>query len=262
MNFLGRTGARVTKRAGAWRHVAAVLWGVLVAAVQRRYWPRTTRNVFARRLLFIGVEATQVVALVAIMVGATVVVQFQYWFVKFGQMHLLGPVLVTVVVRELGPLLVNFIVIGRSGTAMATEIGNMRIHGDVRVLDTQGLDPFTYLVLPRVAGTAVSVLCLTILFITVSFISGYISGVLFGVLAGHQEQFVPSLFKAVGRTDIFNVLIKTLLPGAVTGVICCSEGLSVSAAVTEVPQAATRAVVRSVAALCAISAAVSVMTYL
>jgi len=169
---------------------------------------------------------------------------------------------VTVVVRELGPLLVNFIVIGRSGTAMATEIGNMRIHGDVRVLDTQGLDPFTYLVLPRVAGTAVSVLCLTILFITVSFISGYISGVLFGVLAGHQEQFVPSLFKAVGRTDIFNVLIKTLLPGAVTGVICCSEGLSVSAAVTEVPQAATRAVVRSVAALCAISAAVSVMTYL
>ena len=103
---------------------------------------------------------------------------------------------------------------------------------------------------------------LTMVFIVVSFISGYFSGVLLGASTGHPRLFIQSVFQAVAKADVLNVLVKTVVSGAMTGVICCTEGLSVGAAATEVPQAASRAVVRSVAALFVISALVSLLTYL
>ncbi len=262
MSVLGNIGAGWVEKGRMWRHFFALLWGVLRVTPWPRYWPRTTRNVLARQLLFTGVEASRFIALIAFFVGLSIVVQFQYWLTKFGQTQYLGPVLVMTVVRELGPLLVNFIIIGRSGTAMAIELGNMKLAGEVRALDAQGLDPFTYLILPRVVGAALSVFCLTIIFIVVAFCSGYISGTLFGANPGRPLLFVESIFGALQQADVLNLLIKTLLCGAMTGAICCAEGLSVGTASTEVPQAATRAVVRSTAALFIISALVSLATYL
>lgn len=244
-------------------HVAtvAVVWAVLQQAVRRHTWRRTVRGVFARQLLFTGVEAVRFISLIAVMVGLAVVVQMQLWLGKVGQTALLGPVLVMAIVREMGPLLVNFVVIGRSGTAIAAEMGTMRVNGEVEVLDSQGIDPFIYLVLPRVLGVAVSVFCLTIVFIVVSLLSGYLSGLLLGSKPGPFVLFVDSVFRAVRPADVANLLIKTLVPGMMTGAICCVEGLSASHALTEVPQVTTRSVVRSVGALVVITGVVSVLTY-
>jgi phospholipid/cholesterol/gamma-HCH transport system permease protein len=262
MNLLARIGDAALSKGRQLCHLAAVVWGVLATASRRESWPRTVRNVLARQILFTGIEATRFVSLLAFMVGISVVVQTQLWLGKVGQSALLGPVLVMVIVREVGPLLVNFIVIGRSGTAMATELGNMKISGEVHVLDAQGLDPLVYLVMPRVLGAAISIFCLTVIFIVVSFISGYLSGLLLGANTGDPGLFASSVFKAVKPADVFNLLAKTLIPGLVTGAICSMEGLGVSTAVTEVPQAATRAVVRSAAALFVVSAVISLITYM
>ncbi len=262
MSWLGAIGAGTLERIQRQTHIAAIVWGVFCRVFRPVSWPRTVRNVLARQILFTGYEASRFISLVAFMVGIAIVVQTQVFLNKVGQSALLGPVLVMVVIRELGPLLVNFIVIGRSGTAMATELANMKISGEIRVLDAQGLDPFVYLVIPRVLGTAISIFCLTVIFIMVSFVSGYLSGLLLGANPGEPGLFVRSVFKAVKQADVFNLLAKTLIPGMVTGAICCAEGLSVSSSITEVPQAATRAVVRAVAALFIISALVSLLTYL
>lgn len=262
MNWLARLGEWALTKGRTQTYLAAVIWGVLREAVRRASWPRTVKNVLARQVLFTGLEASRFISLLAFMVGISVVVQTQVWLAKVGQTALLGPILVMVVVREVGPLLVNFVVIGRSGTAMATELGNMRISGEVHVLDAQGLDPFTYLVMPRVLGAALSVFCLTVVFIVVSFVSGYLSGLLLGANPGDVRLFSNSVFRAVTPADVVNLIAKTLIPGLVTGAVCCTEGLSVSTAVTEVPQATTRALVRSVAALFIISALVSVLTYM
>jgi len=95
----------------------------------------------------------------------------------------------------------------------------------------------------------------------VAFFSGYLCGVLTHTQTGRPMLFVNSIFGALQQADVLNVLIKTLVCGAMTGVICCAEGLSVTTASTEVPQAATRAVVRSTATLFVISALVSLATY-
>jgi len=262
MNWLARIGQRTIAQARVYSRTAAVVWAVFRTACRRTTWPRTVRNVLARQILFTGYEASRFITLVAFMVGISVVVQMQVWLTKVGQTALLGPVLVMVIARELAPLLVNFIVIGRSGTAIATELGNMKISGEVKVLDAQGLDPFIYLVIPRVLGMAISVFCLTVIFTFMSFISGYLSGLLLGANPGQFRYFVSTIFRALQPEDVINLVVKTFVPGAVTGAICCMEGLSVSTSVTEVPQVTTRSVVRSVAALFVISAIVSVLTYL
>ena len=76
---------------------------------------------------------------VAVFVGITVVVQLVFWVGEAGQSQMLGPLLVAVVARELGPVLINLVVIVRSGSAMATELGVMKISGEVRALEAQGI---------------------------------------------------------------------------------------------------------------------------
>jgi phospholipid/cholesterol/gamma-HCH transport system permease protein len=105
------------------------------------------------------------------------------------------------------------------------------------------------------------VLCLCVVLVALSFASGYLCGVLIRVSPADPRIFATSVFSAIGRADFANLLAKTVIPGLLTGTICVVEGLGVRGSITEVPQAATRAVVRSVAALFLVSAAVSVLTY-
>ena len=77
--------------------------------------------------------------MIALIVGVLVVVQAQYWLTRLGQTALIGPILTAVVLRELGPLLTNFVVIARSGTAISTELANMKVHGEVRAWMRWGL---------------------------------------------------------------------------------------------------------------------------
>lgn len=262
MKALTKVGALALAKVRSAVAVTAAVWGVIRVALRRDTWPRTSRNVLARQVLFTGFEASRFVSLLAVAVGLSIVVQTQVWLARVGQTEFLGPVLVMVVIREVGPLLVNFVIIGRSGTAIATELGNMKIAGEVYLLDGQGLDPFAYLVVPRAVGAAISIFCLTVVFILVSFVSGYVSGWVLQANPGPIDLFVNSVFRAIRPADAGNLFIKTIIPGLTTGAICCIEGLSVHAAVTEVPQAATRAVVRSTIALFIVSALVSLVTYL
>lgn len=262
MTWVGQVGERTITRWRNLRYVVAVTWTVLVVALRPGTWGRTVRNVLARQILFTGFDATGFVSLIALMVGISVVVQTQVGLSAVGQTQFLGPVLVAVIIRELAPLLTNFVVIGRSGTAIATELGNMKVSGEVRLLDAQGLDPFMYLVIPRVLGVAISVFCLTIIFVVVSFVSGYLSGLLLGATSFNPLRFADTVMGALTQADVLNLIIKTFVPGCLTGAICCTEGISVGTATTEVPQAATRGVVRSIGALFITSLLVSLVTYL
>src|ERR1041384_3874455 len=129
---------------GQWdelRHAAAVIGTVLYRSVQPRYWMRQRPNLVARQVLAVGVEPLGFVCGVAAFVGMSVVVQLAFWTGKAGQSQMLGPLLVAVVARELGPLLTNIIVIVRSSSAMATELGVRKVNGEVRGLEDPGNDP-------------------------------------------------------------------------------------------------------------------------
>jgi len=262
--------ARLIARLGGWvwaqwdelRHAAAVIGTVLCVCARPQCWARAARKAFARQVLSIGVEPLWFVGAVAVFVGISVVVQLTFWVGEAGQSQLLGPLLVTVVARELGPVLINLIVIVRSGSAMTTELGVLKINGEVRALETQGGDPFLQLVIPRVLGTAVSTFCLTIVFILVAFASGYLFAAWTGKGSRDLLLFADTVSGAFQPKDVFNIIAKSILPALFAGATCCIGGLGVGGSVAEIPQATQRALTRSVAGLFVISAVVSLLTYL
>ena len=248
-----------------WREIcylAAIIWQVFAVAVKPRYWTRALRAELYRQIISTGIDATGFVFYVACAVGISVVAQVLVWLQIIGQSLSLGPLMVTVLVREAVPVLINLLAIGRNGTALTTELGNMKIAGEVRVLDAQGLDPFIYLVVPRVLSLMLSVFCLAVLFVVVAFASGYLSNLVLSPSAVDPGTFTRSIIFSVSPVDLMNFLLKTIIPALLTGAICCSQGLRVQTSSTEVPKATKRALALSVRALFGLSALVSLLTYM
>ncbi len=261
MGIIGNTGAAVLSRWASVRHTITVLCGVLYLAVRPGMWPRTVRDVLGRQVVFTGFDALPLVALVAVLAGVSIVSQAQLWLARIGQTAMLGSLLVSVLIREIAPLLVNFIVLGRSGTAVATELANMRVHKEIEVLEGQGIDTMQYLVMPRVLSFAACVFALAIFFSAIAFLSGFIFAGLTGSAPGDITGFAENIMGAVGPADIYGFLAKTLVSGAAAGTISCIEGLGACESINETPRAVTRTVVKSLATVLFISALVSLLTY-
>ena len=261
MKLLAGVGGFVRAQWVELRHAAAVIGTACCAGVQPRCWLSTVRKAFARQVLAIGVEPLWFVGVVAVFVGMSVVVQLTFWVGEAGQSQLLGPLLVTVVARELGPVLINLIVIVRSGSAMTTELGVLKINGGVCALEAQGGDPFLHLVLPRVLGMAVSTFCLTVAFILVAFASGYLFAAWMGKGGHDLFLFADTVSNAVQPKDVFSILAKSILPALFASASCCIGGLGVGDSDAKIPPATQRALTRSVAGLFVISAVVSLLTY-
>jgi phospholipid/cholesterol/gamma-HCH transport system permease protein len=244
------------------RHAAAIIGTVLFTGARPQHWVRAVRRAFARQVMTIGVEPIGFVCALAAFVGISVVVQFTFWLGAAGQSQLLGPLLVAVVARELGPVLINVVVIVRTGSAMTTELGARKINGEVEALEAQGNDPFLQLVMPRVLGMAVATFCLTIVFVLVAFVSGFLFAAWMGKGGRDLFLFADTISSAVHPKDVLNILAKSILPALFASASCCIAGLGVGGSVTAIPPATQRALTRSVAGLFVISAVVSLLTYL
>ena len=262
MRAIGQLGERVWAQWDELRHAAAVIGAVLGLSVQPWHWVRTVRAALARQILAVGVEPLWFVGALAVFVGMSVVVQLTFWIGEAGQSQLLGPLLVAVVARELGPLLINLVVIVRSGSAITTELGVLKINGEVRELEARGCDPLLHLVMPRVFGLAVSTFCLTIVFILVAFASGFLFAAWVGKGSRDWLLFADTVSGAVQPKDVFNILAKSILPALFAGASACIGGLDIAGSEAGIPPATQRALTRSVAGLFAISAVVSLLTYL
>src|SRR4051794_30835172 len=257
-----KVGEFVWEQCDELRHAAAVIGTVLYVSIWPRNWTRAVRETFSRQVLAVGVEPILFVCGVAVFVGISVVVQLAFWTHKTGQSQMLGPLLVIVVARELGPILTNIVVIARSSSAMATELGVLKAGGEIRALEAQGLDSFLHLVLPRVLGVVVSTFCLTIIFILVAFASGYLFGAWLGTGTRDVWSFTNTVLNAFHPRDMFSILAKSILPALFTSASCCIYGFGVGDSFKDIPRATERALTRSVAGLFVISAVVSILTYL
>jgi len=200
------------------------------------------RSVLLKQVYFSGYEAWKIIILVALILG-TVIVSQVVGLVGGGNGSLTGKILVWVVFRELGPLLTALIVIARSGTAIAAELGSMKINGELEALELLGIPCERYLILPRIVGVTAAVTVLTIYFVLTAFVGGF----LIASLVHHipYDPFVQGIVSSIGLWEIAVLAIKTLAFGVAIPIICCHAGLSVGTSATEIPQAATRAVITS-----------------
>ena len=191
--------------------MAAILCGAFGAALQKATWRRTTRRVLVRQIFFTGFQALPIVSGIALMVGASIVLQSEVWLRDAGQSAWIGPFLVAVLFREIAPFVVNIVILLRSGGAVTTELGSMMVAGEVRLLDGQGIDPFHYLVVPRIVGIAISAVALTVIFLALAFTSGYGCSVAIGVQPAGPWAFMNSVLRSIDSVSYTHLTLPTIL---------------------------------------------------
>jgi len=261
MNTLERIGQLAVSRLRGLNYGSAVLLAIFVTSVSPRTWTRAVRKALSRQIVSAGVDALGVISFVAFLAGILIVVQVQLWLNKVSQSRLLGPVLVTVVIREFGPVMANVVAIAGSGHALTSELAEMTLSDEVRAMDEKGLDPLASLVVPRVLGVTIATLCLTLVFIVVCLAGGYFFARLINVNVGGMIPFAYSITRAIGRADLLNVVTKAAIPPLIWGTICCLEGLAIGRRAADLTTATSRSLRRSVISLFTIVTIVSVLTY-
>ncbi|WP_253155749.1 ABC transporter permease [Stieleria tagensis] len=240
----------------------AALWATLALAVQPRSWTVPVRAVFLRQMLFTAVDAIPSALRFAAAVGVLLIVQTMMWIDMVGvSIDIIAPFLWRSIVREIAPLLACLVVIGRSGIAISAELGTMRAGGEVEVLDSQGIDPMTFLVMPRVLAVMLSVFCLAVVIAVTMVVTGYAVGAMMGAIRTTWSDFFGEISRNFDVQDLIFFASKTLIAGGFAGVICCLEGISVHGAITDVPRATSRAGIRALTAVFAVSAILSILFY-
>ena len=197
-------------------------------------------RVLVLQILFTGVEALSVVSLIALSIGAVIIVEGGSILPRFGQSSLVPTILIVVITRELGPILTAFIIIARSGTAIATELGNMVVSHEIEAYISVGINPISYLVVPRVLGVTISVMALTIYFNVFGLFGSYLVTRL--VRPVPLFEFFNALLRAIQLRDIVSTLVKSLVFGVIISVVATFQGFKVGVSVTDIPRAAIRAV--------------------
>ena len=162
-----------------------------------------------RHMTRAGTHLLPMTAFLAFALGMVVIGQTTLIMNRYGAQAYVGTVMVTVVVRELGPLFAALLVLARVGTANVVELGTSRALGEVEALEALGIDPIHYLVVPRVIGVALSIFSLTIYFILFALLSGYLFAFLEGMPILPGEYF-GQLAEALLWQDFILLALKTM----------------------------------------------------
>ena len=221
-----------------------VYLSVRAATVEQVQNFRTVFNVISAQIYFTGWQALPLITLLAIAAGGVVIMQSSAQLTFFGNMDFVGNLLVVIIVRELGPLITALVVIARSGTAVASELGNLRVHRELEALESMGIHPLSYIVFPRILGGVLSVLCLAFYFNMIALFGGFLV-----TSFVHNMSFAiytDSLAQALSVHDVTLFLLKNTFSGLIIFAISCYQGLQVKQSSHEVPQVTTKAVVNSI----------------
>jgi phospholipid/cholesterol/gamma-HCH transport system permease protein len=236
--------------------LAALAFGVAQEVGRPARWRRTIRGEFRRALRQAVGGGLSTTVVTAVLIGLVMVSEALYWLGQAGQEELIGPVVVTVLVREVAPLLVGFILLGRSGVIVVSEIGELQIGGQVSTLAAQGLDPFLLLVLPRACALAIACFTLGVIFVIAALLSGFVAGSLLEAMRISIWSFLDRVLLAMRAGDFVVFPAKMFVIGLLVALTASLTGLT-AAAQDEAARLLPRAFVRGVVVILLVSIALS-----
>jgi phospholipid/cholesterol/gamma-HCH transport system permease protein len=208
--LLARFGAATRRKARFVLLLAACSLGVFRELLRPHSWRRTVRAEFRRALRQSLGGGISTVLVTAALVGLALVYQALFWLGQAGQASLIGAVMVSGLIRGFAPVLIGLILLGRSGMAMLAEIAQLHMGGQVRALEAQGIDPFLMLLLPRALALALACFTLTVIFISVALLSGFIADNLLQSSAVAFGPFLDETLQAMALADFVVFPVKTL----------------------------------------------------
>jgi phospholipid/cholesterol/gamma-HCH transport system permease protein len=221
---------------------------------------QTAMRQITSQILFTGVEALWLVSTIALVAGSTTVILASTNMPKLGASEYFGGILVMVLIKELGPFFTALVVIGRSGSGLATYIAGMKVSKEVSALRAMGIDPLDFIVMPAFAGMVVSTVCLSVYFDVVGILGGLtVSSITANTAFDISiKRFLEAL--AQKPWDIGLSLFKNVIFGIIIAVVSCYHGMAASNP-REVPKAARKAVVGSMVAALLVNILITALTF-
>jgi phospholipid/cholesterol/gamma-HCH transport system permease protein len=192
----------------------------------------------------VGVRALPILSLITFFIGLILALQAAYELRRFGAMNYVATAVAVSMSRELGPLITAIVVIGRSGSAFAAEIGTMKVTEEIDALETMAISPIRFLVTPKFLAMIVMLPCLTIW----ANAMGILGGSFFGVAQADFtfRRYVQVSLDSLFLRDIMTGLVKSVMFGITITAVGCQEGLATGAGAEQVGRSTTRAVVVSI----------------
>lgn len=236
-NWLERLGQRVTYGITEMGKVLIFLMQTLRWSVSRPFYFKN----LIKQMEQIGVNSMPVVLTTAISTGMVLALQSYTGFKRFGAESLIGAVVSLSMTRELGPVLTGLMVAGRAGAAMAAELGTMKVTEQIDALYTLATNPMKYLVVPRFIASTIMMFFLSAVGMFIGIVGGYFVGV--KVLGTNPVTYINQSIDNTEVSDIWYGLVKSLVFGAVVGLIGCYKGFTTEGGAEGVGKATTGAVV-------------------
>jgi phospholipid/cholesterol/gamma-HCH transport system permease protein len=201
------------------------------------------RDTLYNNMYQIGVLSLPVVALTGTFIGMVLAVQSYNQFRAFGLETQLGGVINRTMFRELGPVLAATMLAGRVGSAMAAELGTMRVTEQIDALASMGANPIHYLVVPRFLSCLLLIPSLTIMAVFMGVVGG--AAYCIFLLNIDMHHYMRNAKSFVENWDLFYGVVKSVFFGATIGILSCYRGFNCKAGAEGVGQAATTAFVQS-----------------
>jgi len=244
INLLGGIGVGAERSLAYVGGLAALIGEASAALLFSPLKRRRSLERAVHQAMMVGVQAIPIITLITFFVGVIIALQGAYGLQRLGAMQLVAGLVAISITRELGPLVAAIVVIGRSGSAFAAEIGAMRVSEELDALKTMALNPIDFLVAPKLAAMAIMLPCLAIW----SDLMGVLGGALFGVAgAGFTlGGYLIATREALALRDVTTGIAKSLVFGVVITAVGCYEGFSTGAGAEEVGRSTTLAVVISI----------------
>lgn len=175
-----------------------------------------------QQLYVIGFQSLFLILLIGLFCGMVLGLQGYYTLAQFGSTGLLGSAVALTLIRELGPVLTAIMLTGRAGSAMAAEIGVMRITEQIDALEVMDINPMGYLVSPRLLASLISFPLLTAIFDVIGIAGGYLTGV--SMLNMSEGVYFYKIVHSVTMSDVSGGFVKSLVFGLLVATVCCHQG--------------------------------------
>lgn len=223
---------------------------LLILMFQTAVWTVRPPYRFGQLLLamdFIGVQSLFIVSLTGTFSGMVLALQTVHSLQAFGAESVVGSIVAISLLREISPVFASLMVTARAGSAMAAELGNMRVTEQVDALVTMGVSPVQYLLAPRVVASVVMLPLLCVVYTTVGMAGAWAVAV--NMLGVDPGMFISNIEKFVIMKDFSMGMIKSAIFGFLIAVISCNQGFNAQGGARGVGQATTKAVVQSAVAM-------------
>jgi phospholipid/cholesterol/gamma-HCH transport system permease protein len=225
------------------------LWGAigywLTAAPFRGHLPRLGAAV--HQMVRIGVEAVPMAALTSLSIGLVLAMQGATILDSMGAQFFVPDLVAASLVKELAPLVIGIIIVGRSGSAITAQLGTMRVSEEIDALDIMAIDPVAYLVVPRFLALLVMAPVLTVFGVYVGLFGGWL--ICSGSLDMGLGYYGMRALGALALKDVVAGMVKSVVFAALIATIACHYGLGVLGGAEGVGRATTSSVVVSLTAL-------------